>query len=108
MREFRSHGSVRGALSNGRPYREHQSLSAENAQPFRCRNQDRKCPGSKACPEVESTAPAIGGLCRIHTRREQEAEVGRHPVSTAGARSSQGRFTWGPRHQATFGRLCCV
>ena len=23
MREFRSHGSVRGALSNGRPYRDH-------------------------------------------------------------------------------------
>ena len=28
MRESRSYGSVRGALSNERPYREHQMLSA--------------------------------------------------------------------------------
>jgi hypothetical protein len=45
----------------------HQSFSAENAQLFRCRNQDRKCPGSKACPEVESTAPLLA-VCAEFTR----------------------------------------
>ena len=30
MREFRSSGSVRGALGNGRPYRERRAIQAEN------------------------------------------------------------------------------
>jgi len=31
MREFRSYGSVRGALGNGRPYREHRAAASERS-----------------------------------------------------------------------------
>jgi hypothetical protein len=34
VREFRSHGSVRGALSNGRPYREHAGKSVDSITIF--------------------------------------------------------------------------
>ena len=39
MREFRTYGSVRGALSNGRPYRDHVSpVSAEVVKSPRMRD----------------------------------------------------------------------
>jgi hypothetical protein len=36
MREFRLYGSVRGALSNGRPYREHNGANTSYYSELRC------------------------------------------------------------------------
>src|ERR1700751_6124202 len=37
VREFRTHGSVRGAAGNSRPYRDHRRAGAETTRMTRCR-----------------------------------------------------------------------
>jgi hypothetical protein len=57
MREFRSYGSVRGAVGNNRPYREHRvALETVSSTPISCRT-----PTGRKGPCVTSTASPNGG-----------------------------------------------
>ena len=73
-RQFRSHGSVRGAVRNGRPYREHQNQVAENKGLFWCEN------------PVHNGGHAGAAKTPCLARRRSSLDcAGLHPARTAAA-----------------------